>query len=195
MCNETSYGCMAAAFEQGVAVKRKLVCAVPLSAKPRWKKCRKVRALLFMPIPSHAGRVGLMAVSDFALAAGIRSPLRGARMSPRLYGTFCRLPSAVARKLTLPSAPIMPPPRPHGGVQRLLTDLRYDIGDIDGFGGERTREAHPLSNCAIALRAIRRVLLRQLPQYGQPSVVSAGISMQKTSHLVCSDRQSARFRL
>ena len=27
------------------------------------------------------------------------------------------------------------------GVQRMLTDLRYDIGGIDGFGGERTREA------------------------------------------------------
>ena len=27
------------------------------------------------------------------------------------------------------------------GTQRLLTDLQYDIGPIDGFGGERTREA------------------------------------------------------
>ena len=27
------------------------------------------------------------------------------------------------------------------GTQRLLSDLQYDIGPIDGFGGERTREA------------------------------------------------------
>ena len=134
----------------------------------------------------------LMAVSDFALAGGNRaSPLRGganvaaaimeADFAPVAVGAgrpqvdFTERADYGRRRARM------------AGVQRLLTDLRYDIGDIDGFGGERTREATSAFKLRYRIEGnpTGEKLLRQLHNTASRVGGERGLILcNKTGHLV-----------
>jgi uncharacterized membrane protein len=73
------------------------------------------------------------------------------------------------------------------GMQRLLTDLQYDIGPIDGFGGERTREAEAAYKLRYGVKGNPKgdALLGKLIETVQNEAGERGLTLcNRTAHLV-----------
>lgn len=73
------------------------------------------------------------------------------------------------------------------GIQRLLTDLRYDVGTVDGFGGERTREASAAYKLRYQVKGNPKdkKLLAELIKSTRTVSRQRGLIMcNKTNHLV-----------
>ena len=73
------------------------------------------------------------------------------------------------------------------GTQRLLSDLQYDIGPIDGFGGERTREAEAAYKLRYGVKGNPKgeALLGKLIQTVQSEAGERGLTLcNRTDHLV-----------
>lgn len=151
-CNETSYVLKAtAAYQQGVASKTEGWinilpgdCANALEDLPE-------NALAFAYAKSDASHAGQGLVFDgnerFCVAAEDKIfTVEGRRECRRRgYGEAGLTPvDATGRRPTVTFTEKNDYGRRRArtaGIQRMLSDLQYDIGPIDGFGGERTREA------------------------------------------------------
>lgn len=73
------------------------------------------------------------------------------------------------------------------GLQRMLSELRYDIGPVDGFGGERTREAEAAYKLRYGVNGNPkgRDLLKRLITTLRSEAKSRGLILcNKTEHLV-----------
>ena len=73
------------------------------------------------------------------------------------------------------------------GMQRLLTDLQYDIGPIDGFGGERTREAEAAYKLRYGVKGNPKgdALIGKLIETVQNEASERGLTLcNRTAHLV-----------
>ncbi len=73
------------------------------------------------------------------------------------------------------------------GTQRLLTDLQYDVGLVDGFGGERTREAEAAYKLRYRISGSKRGadLLAALVSTAREEATRRGLSLcNKSDHLV-----------
>ena len=73
------------------------------------------------------------------------------------------------------------------GTQRLLTDLQYEIGPIDGFGGERTREAEAAYKLRYSIKnnPRGRELMKQLIRTARTEASRRGLTLcNTTGHLV-----------
>lgn len=73
------------------------------------------------------------------------------------------------------------------GIQRLLSDLQYDIGAVDGFGGERTRDAAAAYKLRYGIRndPKGKTLLAKLIKTARDEASQRGLILcNKTSYLV-----------
>lgn len=73
------------------------------------------------------------------------------------------------------------------GIQRLLSDLQYDIGTIDGYGGERTREAESAYKLRFGISGNPKGddLLRKLIQTARQEADERGLILcNRTQYLV-----------
>lgn len=72
------------------------------------------------------------------------------------------------------------------GTQRLLSDLRYDVGTIDGYGGERTREAESAYKLRFGVRGNPKgdELISKLVQTVRSEADERGLILcNRTQHL------------
>jgi len=73
------------------------------------------------------------------------------------------------------------------GIQRLLSDLQYDIGAVDGFGGARTRDAAAAYKLRYGIQndPKGKALLAKLIKTVRDEASQRGLTLcNKTSHLV-----------
>ena len=73
------------------------------------------------------------------------------------------------------------------GLQRLLSDLQYEIGPIDGFGGERTREAEAAYKLRYSVKGNPKgeALLGKLINTVQSEAGERGLTLcNRTAHLI-----------
>ncbi|MCH1541741.1 MAG: DUF1036 domain-containing protein [Alphaproteobacteria bacterium] len=73
------------------------------------------------------------------------------------------------------------------GLQRLLSDLQYEIGAIDGFGGERTREAEAAYKLRYSVKGDPKgeALLGRLIKTAQIEAGERGLTLcNRTAHLI-----------
>ncbi|MGC6534647.1 MAG: DUF1036 domain-containing protein [Parvibaculales bacterium] len=152
LCNDTSYVLhVAAAYQQGVASKTEGWvevlpgdCESALADLPA-----EAQAFVYAKSDSaHAGKGLVFDGSErFCVAADLsRFTVEGRRDCRRRgYVEADLTPVADAsgrRTVTFTEKDDFGRRRARmAGTQRLLTDLQYEVGTIDGFGGERTREA------------------------------------------------------
>jgi uncharacterized membrane protein len=73
------------------------------------------------------------------------------------------------------------------GLQRLLSDLQYEIGAIDGFGGQRTREAEAAYKLRYSVKGNPKgdALLGKLIKTVQSEAGERGLTLcNRTAHLI-----------
>ncbi|CAI8231221.1 MAG: Uncharacterised protein [Alphaproteobacteria bacterium] len=73
------------------------------------------------------------------------------------------------------------------GLQRLLSDLQYEVGPIDGFGGERTREAEAAYKLRYGVKGNPKgeALLGKLIETVQNEAGERGLTLcNRTAHLI-----------
>jgi len=73
------------------------------------------------------------------------------------------------------------------GIQRLLSDLQYDIGTVDGYGGERTREAESAYKLRFGVNGNPKgdELIRKLIQTARNEADERGLILcNRTQYLV-----------
>lgn len=198
LCNETSYVLqVSAAYQQGVANKTEgwinIVpgdCETALEGMPDG-------AQAFVYAKSDAAHAGPGLVFDgserFCVGAeNKRFTVEGRRDCRRRgYGEADLTP--VASSNTRPTVTFTEK-NDYGrrrartaGVQRMLSELQYDIGPIDGFGGERTREAEAAYKLrfSVAGNPKGRDLLARLIGTLRSESNSRGLVLcNKTEHLV-----------
>lgn len=198
LCNETSYVLQAvAAYQQGVASKTEgwiIVlpgdCETALADLPD-----DAQAFVFAKSDSaHAGGGLVFDGSErFCVGADLsRFTVEGRRDCRRRgYAEADLTPVAEGegrRTVTFTEKDDFGKRRARmAGTQRLLTDLQYEIGPIDGFGGERTREAEAAYKLRYSVKnnPTGRNLLKQLIRTVRVEASRRGLTLCNTSdHLV-----------
>lgn len=198
MCNETSYVLhAAAAFRQGVASKTEgWFVLMPGSCETALEEMPEgARAFVYAhSARAHAGS-GLVFDGSERFCIGDRASrftIEGRRECRRrdyMEADFAPVAIGAGRPQVdfTERADYGRRRARMAGVQRMLTDLGYDIGEIDGFGGERTREA----TSAFKLRyridgnPTGEKLLRQLHNTANQVGGERGLILcNKTDHLV-----------
>lgn len=198
LCNETSYVLKAtAAYQQGVASKTEGWinilpgdCAEALDDMPE-------NAQAFAYAKSDASHAGQGLVFDgnerFCVAAEDKSfTVEGRRECRRRgYGEAGLTPvTATGRRPTVTFTEKNDYGRRRArtaGVQRMLSDLQYDIGPIDGFGGERTREAEAAYKLRFGVSGNPKgkdLLTRLISTLRSESNARGLVLCNKTAHLV-----------
>ncbi len=152
MCNETSYVLhVAAAYQRGVVSKSEgWVTLLQGQCKTALNNVlNSASAFVYAKSdPAHAGQGLLFSGSERFCVDEYNKPFAiEGRSECRRRGFFAADFTPVVRRgnsstVDFTEKNALGPQRAIlAGVQRMLTDLRYEIGTIDGFGGQRTREA------------------------------------------------------
>jgi uncharacterized membrane protein len=198
LCNETSYVLqVAAAVQQGVASKTEGwiellpgVCRNALSDMPD-----DAQAYVYAKSDdSHAGE-GLVFDGNerFCVAAEKRSfsveGRRDCRRRGLIEADFAIVAGSTGRRLVEFTEKSNYGRRRArvAGVQRLLSDLQYEIGEIDGFGGQRTREAEAAYKLRYSVKNNPKgeALLGKLIQSVQSEAGERGLTLcNRTPHLI-----------
>ena len=198
MCNETSYVLhAAAAFRQGVASKTEgWFVLMPGSCETALKEMPEgARAFVYAHSDhTHAGSGLVFDGSERFCIGGRESRFtiegrRECRRRDYMEADFAPVAVGAGRPQVdfTERADYGRRRARMAGVQRLLTDLRYDIGDIDGFGGERTREATSAFKLRYRIEGnpTGEKLLRQLHNTASRVGGERGLILcNKTGHLV-----------
>ena len=198
LCNETSYVLQAsAAYQQGVASKTEgWINILPGDCEEALEDMPSdAQALVFAKSDAaHAGQGLVFDGSErFCVGAENKSfTVEGRRECRRRgYGEADLTP--VASGSARPTVTFTEK-NDYGrrrartaGLQRMLSELRYDIGPVDGFGGERTREAEAAYKLRYGVNGNPkgRDLLNRLISTLRNEAKSRGLILcNKTEHLV-----------
>lgn len=198
MCNETSYVLQAsAAYQQGVASKAEGWinilpgdCEEALDDMP-------ANAQAFVFAKSDAAHAGQGLVFDgserFCVGAENKSFTIEGRRDCRRRGLGEADLTPVASASTRPTVTFTEK-NDYGrrrartaGIQRMLSELRYDIGPVDGYGGERTREAEAAYKLRFGVSGNpkgRDLLARLISTLRSESKSRGLVLCNKTEHLV-----------
>jgi uncharacterized membrane protein len=198
LCNETSYMLQAsAAYQQGVASKTEgWIDILPGDCEDALDDMPSAaQAFIYAKSdPSHAGQGLVFDGSErFCVAAENKSFTVEGRRDCRRRGFGEADMTPVASSGGRPTVTFTEK-NDYGrrrartaGVQRMLSDLQYDIGPIDGFGGERTREAEAAYKLRFGVSGNPKGadLLAKLISTMRNEASSRGLMMcNKTDHLI-----------
>lgn len=198
LCNETSYVLhVAAAYQQGVASKTEgWVEVLPGACERALRDLPSdAQAYVFAKSDSaHAGKGLLFDGSErFCVGANLsRFTVEGRRDCRRRGLVEADLTPVVGgsgrRTVTFTEKDDFSRRRARmAGIQRLLSDLQYVVGTIDGFGGERTREAEAAYKLRYGVASNKRgtELLRALVTTARDEAERRGLSLcNQTDFLV-----------
>lgn len=198
LCNETSYVLQAAASaRQGVATKTEgWIEILPGACQPALADMQDdTQAYVFAKSDdAHAGEGLVFDGSErFCVAAETRAftveGRRDCRRRGLIEADFAIVAAGSGRRLVT-----FTEKNDYGrrrarvaGVQRLLSDLQYDIGPIDGFGGERTREAEAAYKLRYGVRNNPKgeALLEKLTQTARSEAGERGLTLcNRTNHII-----------
>ncbi|MBT5518733.1 MAG: DUF1036 domain-containing protein [Rhodobiaceae bacterium] len=198
LCNETSHVLqVAAAYQQGVASKTEGWISVLPGACENGLEDLPDNAQVFTYAKSDAAHAGEGLVFDgserFCVGAdSAKFTVEGRRDCRRrgyVEADFTAVASSSGRQtVTFTEKSDYGRRRAlMAGIQRLLSDLQYDIGAIDGFGGARTRDAAAAYKLRYGIRndPKGRDLLTKLAQTARDEASQRGLTLcNKTDHLV-----------
>ncbi|MCH1568946.1 MAG: DUF1036 domain-containing protein [Alphaproteobacteria bacterium] len=198
LCNETSYVLqVAASAQQGVASKTEGwvellpgACALALTDMPD-----DAQAYVYAKSDeSHAGEGLVFDGSErFCVASENRDfSIEGRRDCRRrglIEADFAIVAGASGRRLVnfTEKSDFGRRRARTAGTQRLLSDLQYDIGPIDGFGGQRTREAEAAYKLRYGVSGNPKgqALLKKLIQTVQSEAGERGLTLcNRTDFLI-----------
>ena len=198
LCNETSYVLQAtAAYQQGVASKTEgWINILPGDCEEALEDMPS-DAQAFVFAKSDAAHAGQGLVFDgserFCVGAENKSFIVEGRRECRRRGYGEADLTPVASGSARPTVTFTEK-NDYGrrrartaGLQRMLSELRYDIGPVDGFGGERTREAEAAYKLRYGVNGNPkgRDLLNRLISTLRNEAKSRGLILcNKTEHLV-----------
>ena len=198
LCNETSHVLqVAAAYQQGVASKTEGWISVLPGACETGLADLPDNAQVFTYAKSDAAHAGEGLVFDGSerFCVGADSPRftvegrRDCRRRGYVEADFTPVaPSSGRQTVTFTEKSDFGRRRAlMAGIQRLLSDLQYDIGAVDGFGGERTRDAAKAYKLRYGIREDPKGLdlLAKLIQTVRDEASQRGLTLcNKTEHLV-----------
>ena len=198
LCNETSHVLqVAAAYQQGVASKTEGWISVLPGACETGLADLPDNAQVFTYAKSDAAHAGKGLVFDGSerFCVGADSPRftvegrRDCRRRGYVEADFTPVaPSSGRQTVTFTEKSDFGRRRAlMAGIQRLLSDLQYDIGAVDGFGGERTRDAAKAYKLRYGIREDPKGLdlLAKLIQTVRDEASQRGLTLcNKTEHLV-----------
>lgn len=198
LCNETSYVLqVAASSRQGLASKTEGwfnlnpgACKEALSDMPD-----DAQAFVYgKSDPAHAGEGLVFDGSERFCVAAENAPFsvegrRNCRRRGYIEADFAPVAEGRGRRLvTFTEKSDFGRRRARtAGVQRLLSDLQYEIGAIDGYGGERTREAESAYKLRFSVKGNPKGddLLRKLIQTARSEADERGLTLcNRTQYLV-----------
>lgn len=198
LCNETSHVLqVAAAYQQGVASKTEGWISVLPGDCENGLADLPDNAQVFTYAKSDAAHAGEGLVFDgserFCVGADIEGFTVEGRRDCRRRGyveaDFTPVASSSGRQtVTFTEKSDFGRRRAlMAGIQRLLSDLQYDIGAVDGFGGERTRDAAAAYKLRYGIRndPKGKTLLAKLIKTARDEASQRGLILcNKTSYLV-----------